>query len=422
MTPIQKLSAREILDSRGRTTLEARCQLQSGAVGVASVPSGASTGLAEAHELRDGDPTRYGGLGCRKAVAQVNQTLHQALAGNSFDQAGLDAALVSLDGSPNKQRLGANALLGVSLAFARAVAMEQQQPLYSYLADLAQQTPTGLPRLTVNLFSGGKHAGGQVAFQDVLLVPLTAATIGQGLEQVAAVYQDAVHLIRRMYEMRELKADEGGLAPPFATAEAMLHGATQAIEAAGLEPGRQMALALDVASSQFYHDGLYRLDPVNGGLSSSQMVAYLQQLAGRFPLVSLEDGLAEDDWPNWPLLRQSLERRALVLGDDFLCTNPQRITIAIKEKAANALLLKVNQIGTLSEALEARTLAIGAGWQVTVSARSGETEDHWLADLAVAWGHQIKVGSIRQSERLSKYNRLLQIEEETGLPVRIWGR
>ena len=219
-----------------------------------------------------------------------------------------------------------------------------------------------------------------------------------------------------------MKADEGGLAPPFATAEAMLHDATQAIEAAGLEPGRQMALALDVASSQFYHDGLYRLDPVNGGLSSSQMVAYLQQLAGRFPLVSLEDGLAEDDWPNWPLLRQSLERRALVLGDDFLCTNPQRITRAIKEKAANALLLKVNQIGTLSEALEARTLALEAGWQITVSARSGETEDHWLADLAVAWGHQIKVGSIRQSERLSKYNRLLQIEEETGLPVQPWGR
>lgn len=422
MTPIHQLSAREILDSRGRPTLEARCTLQSGAAGVVSVPSGASTGQAEAHELRDGDPNRYGGLGCRKAVANIKQTLHQALAGSSFDQASLDAALLALDGSPNKQRLGANALLGVSLAFARAAATEQQQPLYGYLADLARQTPTGLPRLTVNLFSGGKHAGGQVAFQDVLLVPLTAATIGQGLEQVAAVYQTAVHLIQRKYGMRELKADEGGLAPPFATAEAMLEDATQAIEAAGLEPGQQMALALDVASSQFYRAGLYHLDPADGGLSSSQMVAYLQQLAQRFPLVSLEDGLAEDDWDNWPLLRRSLESRVLVLGDDFLCTNPQRIARAIEEKAANSLLLKVNQIGTLSEALEARTLALGAGWQVTVSARSGETEDHWLADLAVAWGHQIKVGSIRQSERLSKYNRLLQIEEETGLPVRPWGR
>lgn len=421
MTPIHLLSAREILDSRGRPTLEARCQLQSGAVGVASVPSGASTGRAEAHELRDGDPERYGGLGCRKAAERVRTTLHQALQGQVYDQQSLDATLIALDGTPNKHRLGANALLGVSLAFARAAAAEQQQPLYLYLAQLAGQYPSWLPRLTVNLFSGGKHAGGQVAFQDVLLVPLSAPTIDQGLEQVAAVYQAAVQLTGHKYGIRELKADEGGLAPPFGNPEAMLQDATLAIEAAGLVPGAQMALALDVASSQFYRDGLYHLLPGEEGLDSAQMTAYLSDLTRRYPLVSVEDGLAEDDWASWPTLRKALEDRVLVLGDDFLCTNPRRIAAAIEQEAANALLLKVNQIGTLSEALHARTLAQQAGWQVTVSARSGETEDHWLADLAVAWGQQIKVGSIRQSERLSKYNRLLQIEEETGFPVRPWG-
>ncbi len=411
MNTIRKLSALEILDSRGRPTVLARCELTSGATGVVSVPSGASTGAAEAHELRDGGP-RYGGLGCLKAVANIEGELNKALSNQTHNQASLDQAMIALDGTVNKSRLGANAILGVSLAFARAVALQRQTPLFAYLAELAGSSPA-LPQLTINLFSGGKHAGGQVPFQDVLLVPVSAQTISQSLEMVAAVYNQAVKLIGHKYAMRELKADEGGLAPPFADAEAMLGDAVESIRMAGLEPGLDMALAVDVASSHFY-DGSYHLG--DSVLSSPAMVEYLKNLTQRYPVVSLEDGLAEEDWAHWPLLRQQIGDKVLVLGDDFLCTNPARIAKAIEQKAANALLLKVNQIGTLSEALQARNLAKQAGWKVTVSARSGETEDNWLADLAVAWGDQIKVGSIRQSERLAKYNRLLEIEALAGLP------
>jgi enolase len=423
MPTITSLSGLEILDSRGRPTVQATCRLASGAIGVASAPSGASTGAAEAHELRDGDPTRYRGLGCRRAVAHIKGEIAQALTGQSFaSQHLLDQTLIALDGTSQKGRLGANAILAVSLAFARAVATERDQPLYGYFSGLLDQPQRQqLPRPTINLFSGGKHAGGQAPLQDVLVVAKRAQTIDDCLAMTVAVFQAAAELCQRKYGMRLLTADEGGLAPPFVDAESMLSDAVAAIEAAGLVPGRDVVLAVDVASSHFYRDGSYHLGAQR--LTGAQMVAQLDDWLTRYPIVSIEDGLAEEDWAHWPLLYTRIGERALVLGDDLLCTNPQRIRRAVAEQAANALLLKVNQIGTVTEAAEAYTLARAAGWMVTISARSGETEDHWLADLAVGWGgDQIKVGSITQSERLAKYNRLLAIEAETSWPVVKWPR
>lgn len=409
MPVIESLYAIEILDSRGRPTVQATCRFVDGTSATASVPSGASTGTAEALELRDGDRRRYGGLGCRKAVENINLTIAQALAGQEIaDQAELDRRLLDLDGTSNKARLGANAILAVSLSFARAHAHQQGIPLYNYFADLLGVAP-GLPGLTINLFSGGKHAGSQVAIQDVLIVPQTA-TIAEGLAMMYAIYQSAVALIRDKYGMRALTADEGGLAPPAATDEEILADAMIAIEMAGYRPGEDANLALDVASSHFYRDGAYHLQ--GQVLAGADMVELLLAWSRRYPLVSIEDGLAEEDWPHWSQLQQRIGATR-VLGDDLLCTNPERITKAIDLAAANALLLKVNQIGTLSEAAVACRLARGAGWQVVVSARSGETEDNWLADLATGWaGNYIKVGSITQSERLAKYNRLLAIEAE----------
>lgn len=420
-TTITHLSGLEILDSRGRPTVQAMCQLASGAIGIASAPSGASTGAAEAHELRDGDPSRYRGLGCRRAVANIKGELAQSLVGRAFaTQQEIDQAMIALDGTPSKGRLGANAILAVSLAFARAVAAERQQPLYHYFATLLDQPlRPQLPRPTINLFSGGKHAGGQAPLQDILVVASAAQTIDDVMAMTVAVFQAAADLCQRKYGMRLLTADEGGLAPPFIEAEAMLSDAVAAIEAAGLKPGRDVMLAVDVASSHFYADGIYYLGAAK--LDGPQMAAQIGAWVERYPIVSVEDGLAEEDWAHWPLLYQTIGQRALVLGDDLLCTNPARIQHAIDEQAANALLLKVNQIGTLTEAATAYTLARAAGWMVTISARSGETEDNWLADLAVGWGgDQLKVGSITQSERLAKYNRLLAIEAETGWPVIAW--
>jgi enolase len=419
MSVIRRLTAREVLDSRGRPTVAAVCELDGGATGTASVASGASTGTAEAVELRDSDPTRYGGLGCRKAVGNVNGPIAAAVCDRPFaTQAELDAALVALDGTPNKSRLGANAILAVSLAFARARAAGRGVPLYRHFADELGSPARTLPRLTINLFSGGKHAGGQVCIQDVLLVP-TAPTTDAGLAAVFAVYQAAAALTRRKYAARALTADEGGLAPPFPTTEAMLADAVEAIAAAGLTPGRDVALAVDVAATHFYSDGRYHLD--GRPLDSAGMIAVLTDWCRRYPIVSLEDGLAEDDWEHWPRLRAAVGPGVLVVGDDLLCTNPARVRRAAAAGAATGLLLKVNQVGTLTEAAEALRAARAAGWQVTVSARSGETEDDWLADLAVGWGgDQIKVGSVTHSERLAKYNRLLAIEAESGLPVAAW--
>jgi enolase len=408
------------LDSRGRPTVKATCVLEGSTLGMASVPAGASTGAAEALELRDGDPQRYGGLGCRQAVANVGGIMNEALTGRSFDSQGdLDRAMVELDGTDNKSRLGANAISAVSLAFARAVAAERRAPLYRHLADLMGRTPEALPRPTINLFSGGKHAGGQVPIQDALVVPLVARTMDEALATTYRVYQSAAMLALEKYGARPLTADEGGLAPPFPDAEAMLGDAVEAIKLAGYEPGRDLALAVDVASSHFYGGGRYHLgdEPLDGG----RMIEHVSAWLDRYPIVSVEDGLSENDWENWPKLRDRAAGRALTLGDDLLCTDPDRIRRAVSSGAADALLLKVNQVGTLTEAAEALSLARSASWAVTVSARSGETEDDWLADLGVGWGgDQVKIGSITQSERLAKYNRLLEIETETGLLLADW--
>ncbi len=413
MSVIRQLRGLEILDSRGRPTVQATCVLESGAVGTASVPSGASTGQSEALELRDGDLSRFRGLGCLKAVAHINEDLHQALRGQSFGtQAELDARLIELDGTPNKSRLGANALLGVSLAFARARAVEQQIPLYQYFHAMTGYEAQAMPRPMINLFSGGKHAGGQIPIQDVQVLPLRAATTVDVLAVTYEVFQTAAELMREHFGMRLLTADEGGLAPAFESAEAMLATAVAAIERAGYRPGEDVALTVDVAASHFYRDGKYHLS-ADAILDGSAMVARLRQWLDDYPIVSLEDGLAEDDWPHWRELYTQTHERIMILGDDLLCTNPRLIQQAQESQAANALLLKVNQIGTLSEAAQSLHLAKKAGWRVVVSARSGETEDHWLADLAVGWaGDYIKVGAITQSERLAKYNRLLQIEAE----------
>jgi len=420
MPKISRLRGLEILDSRGRPTVKAVCELEGGAVGSASVPSGASTGAAEALELRDGDANRYGGLGCRKAAANVSGTLNDSFSERSFEtQEDLDRAMVELDGTDNKSRLGANAILAVSMAFARAAALQRGAPLHEHFADMLGRTPDALPCPTINLFSGGKHAGGQIPIQDTLVVPMAARTMDEALAMTYNVYQSAAKLALEKYGARPLTADEGGLAPPFPGAEAMLEDAVEAMKLAGCEPGRDMALALDMAASHFHKEGGYYLgdEPLNG----SAMIEHVSAWLDRYPIISVEDGLAENDWESWPRLRKRVSGRALTLGDDLLCTNPERIRRAVRSGAADALLMKVNQVGTLTEAAEALRLARNAGWAVTVSARSGETEDNWLADLAVGWsGDQVKIGSITQSERLAKYNRLLEIESETGLPLADW--
>jgi enolase len=412
MPVIHSLRALEILDSRGRPTVQATCVLSDGATATVSVPSGRSTGSAEALELRDGDPRRYGGLGCRKAVENVNAVIAPALIGAQIaDQPDLDARLLDLDGTPNKSHLGANALLAVSLVFARAHARQRNVPLYRHFADLLGIEPK-LPGLTINLFSGGKHAEAQVAIQDVLIAPQTE-TIADGLAIMYAIYQAAAALIKEKYGMRALTADEGGLAPPAPGDEILLADAVEAIERAGYRPGEDAKLALDVASSHFFHAGSYHLH--GQILSGEEMVDLLLDWSRRYPLVSIEDGLGEEDWSHWSSLCSRIQGTR-VLGDDLLCTNPARIRYAIEGKAANALLLKVNQIGTLSEAANAYRLARSDNWEVVISARSGETEDNWLGDLATGWaGDYIKVGSITQSERLAKYNRLLEIEVEMGV-------
>jgi enolase 1/2/3 len=419
MPRIVRLSALEILDSRGCPTLRARCELSSGAIGAASIPSGASRGTAEAAELRDRDPNRFAGLGCSRAAAHVGGEINQHLVGRELSgQQEVDQSLRVLDGTPDKSRLGANAILASSLAFARAVAIERALPLHRYFASLVDRPSSRLPRLTINLFSGGKHAGQHVPIQDVLIVP-RGPTISDCLAMASRVFQRAADLGCRKYGVRPLRADEGGLSPPFADVESMLADAAESIQRAGYTLHTDVALAVDVAATHFYDRGVYALGEER--LASTAMIDRLVSWQQRYHLVSIEDGLAEDDWESWPRLAQSLKGRALVVGDDLLCTNPARIRRAIDSAAADTLLLKVNQIGTLSEAAESLRLAREAGWSVTVSARSGDTEDDWLADLAVGWSaDQIKIGSITQSERLAKYNRLLEIEAETGWPIVDW--
>ena len=420
MPKIERLSGREILDSRGRPTVLATCILEGGIGASASVPSGASTGSAEAFELRDGDPKRYQGLGCRRAASNIGGALQEALAGRVFtDQAELDRTMIALDGTATKSRHGANAILAVSVAFARAHARERGIPLYQHFSDMLGASANMLPRLTINLFSGGKHAGQQVSVQDVLIIPMSSRTIDEVLVSAFDVYQAAAYLILRKYGMRLLTADEGGLAPPCRSAEEMLGLAVEAIEQAGYSPGKDIFLGIDVAASHFYQGHRYHKD--GEVLDSAGMIQTIAQWLDQYPILSVEDGLAEDDWENWPKLRRAIAGRALTLGDDLLCTNPSRIRRAVETNACDALLLKVNQIGTLTEALEAYRQARAARWSVTLSVRSGETEDNWAADLAVGWrADQFKNGSIRQSERLAKYNRLLKIEEDAHWPLAGW--
>ncbi len=414
MSRIRSVSAIEILDSRGRPTLLATCELSDGKLGRASVPSGASTGSAEALELRDRDPARYAGLGCLKAAENVSQDINRAIAGRDFaSQAALDRCLIELDGTDNKSRLGANAILSVSMAFARAQAAQRGLELYRHFADIAGTIPR-LPKPMINLYSGGLHAGGQVAIQDVQVVVPGAVTMSETLAVVSDVFRAAAKRLHENYDMRLLTADEGGLAPPFASSQEMFFEAVRAIEAAGYKPFDEVALTVDVAASHFFEDGFYHLDGER--LDSANMALRISEWRRDFPIVSVEDGMDEADWDGWSTLYERLRGTVMILGDDLLCTNPLRIRRAIQEKAADSLLLKVNQIGTLTEAAQALELARAAGWKVVVSARSGETEDDWLADLAVGWaGDYIKVGSITQSERLAKYNRLLFLEHVAGL-------
>jgi enolase 1/2/3 len=420
MPKIEKLWGREILDSRGKPTVLATCVLEGGTTASASVPSGASTGKAEAFELRDGDPKRYRGLGCRQAAANIGGALHYALSGRVFaDQSELDRAMIALDATPNKSRIGANAILAVSVAFARAQASHRGVPLYAHFSDMLGSPADALPRLTINLFSGGKHAGQQVSIQDALIIPISAQTVDEALVAASDVYQAAADLVFEKFGMRLLTADEGGLAPPFTSVDEMFSLAVESINRAGYAPGTDIAVGVDVASTHFYHSGRYALDSET--LDSQGMIETIANWLERFPIISVEDGLAEDDWEYWPKLREAIAGRALTLGDDLLCTNPARIQKAIATKACDALLLKVNQIGTLTEALEAYRQARAANWSVTLSVRSGETEDNWAADLAVGWrADQFKNGSIRQSERSAKYNRLLGIAETTGWTLAAW--
>ena len=420
MPRIEKLVGREILGSRGTPTVLAHCLLEGGISASASVPSGASTGTAEAFVLRDGDASRYHGLGCRHAASNIGHDLNLELAGHGFsDQVELDRKMIALDGTPTKSRLGANAMLAVSVAFARAHALYRHVPLYQHFAEMLDSPIKMLPRLTINLFSGGKHAGQQVSIQDVLIIPMSAQTVDEALVVASNVYRAAAELVFKKYEMRLLTADEGGLAPPCKTVEEMFALATESIKRAGYAPGEDICLGVDVASTHFYNNDRYEID--SQMLDSDGMIRTIAGWLDCFPIVSVEDGLSEEDWDHWPQLRHAIAGKALTMGDDLLCTNPERIQRAIETGACNALLLKVNQIGTLTEALAAHKQARSAGWSVTLSVRSGETEDNWAADLAVGWqADQFKNGSIRQSERLAKYNRLLEIAEGTNWRLANW--
>ena len=417
---IARVDGLEVLDSRGNPTVQAIVTLADGTAGRAIAPSGASTGASEAHELRDGDPRRYGGKGVLRAVGHVRGEIAEALRGlDAGDQAAVDRALAALDGTPDKSRLGANAVLAASLATALAAAAAEGLPFYRYVSRLVGgAAPPCLPLPMVNLLSGGKHAGAQVDFQDFLIVPRGAGSMAEALERVQAVYRAALALLTERHGYQPLVADEGGWAPRLASNEAMLELTTEAIERAGCRPLEDVAVAIDVAATHFYREGRYCLAVENADLEPEAMIARLEDWCRRFPLLSIEDGLAEEDWAHWPALQARLGARCQILGDDLFATHPERIRRGIGARAANSVLIKVNQIGTLSEALEALRLAREAGWTAVVSARSGDTEDSWLADLAVGSGAgQIKIGSIARSERLAKYNRLLAIEhDDPALP------
>jgi enolase len=419
---IARIHAREILDSRGNPTVEVEVHCAGGAFGRAIVPSGASTGKHEAVELRDGDPTRYGGKGVRRAVANIRDVLAPLLHGlDVTEQTRIDSLLCETDGTPNKSRLGANALLGVSLACAHAAAASRGQPLWRYLDS---ERAARMPLPMVNLISGGLHAGGNLDLQDFLLMPIGARSYSEALEMTVAVYRALSRVLTRHGFEGVLVGDEGGFGPRLQSNEQAIEMILQAIDGAGLKPGEQAGIALDVASTHFYQDGRYQLR-IDGGrtFDADGMIALLERWVNQYPILSIEDGLAEDDWDGWRKLTAALGGRVQLIGDDLFVTNPERLRRGIAEGVANCVLVKVNQIGTLTETLNVVRLARSAGYRAVISARSGETEDSTLADLAVATGAgQIKIGSVARSERLAKYNQLLRIEEEMGsaAPFAAW--
>lgn len=406
---IDAIVAREILDSRGRPTIEAEVRLESGAVGIAQVPSGASTGSFEAHELRDGD-ARYGGKGVLKAVENVSEKIAPELFDlDAFDQVQLDRRMIALDGSPNKANLGANAILAVSLATAKAAATELMLPLYRYLGGpLANVLPVPM----MNVINGGAHADNNVDFQEFMIVPVGATSFSEALRWGAEVFATLKGVLGDRGLLGGV-GDEGGFAPNLTSNESALEILIEAIEKAGYKPAEQIALAMDVAASEFYKDGSYVYD--GQPHPASAFVDYLGQLSAKYPIVSIEDGLHEDDWENWQLLTQKFGSKVQLVGDDLFVTNPSRLQKGIDQKAANAILIKLNQIGTLTETLETIELAHRNQFRCVISHRSGETEDTTIADLAVATrAGQIKTGSLCRSERVAKYNRLLRIEDELG--------
>jgi enolase len=407
---IAKVRAREILDSRGRPTVEAEVHLSNGAVGLAQVPSGASTGTFEAHELRDGDATRYGGKGVLKAVVNVEEKIASTVTGlDALNQTAIDRAMIALDGSPNKSNLGANAILAVSLATAKAAAAAAGFPLYRYLGGpLANLLPVPL----MNVINGGAHANNNVDIQEFMIVPIGAPTFQEALRWGAEVF-DCLGKVLKTKGLLTGVGDEGGFAPNLESNQAALELLIQAIEQAGYRPGEQVALALDVAANELYQDGQYSYD---GSLHSpSEMITYLDRLSSQYPIISIEDGLHEDDWNHWQQLTDELGSRIQLVGDDLFVTNFTRLTKGIDLKAGNSILIKLNQIGSLTETLETIELANRNGYTSVISHRSGETEDTTIADLAVATrAGQIKTGSLCRSERVAKYNRLLRIEAELG--------
>jgi enolase len=418
MARITDIHAREILDSRGLPTVEAVVGLEDGSHGWAAVPSGASTGSHEALELRDGDGARYGGKGTRQAVKNIREQIAPVVRGlDAADQGAVDRAMLTLDGTPDKSSLGANATLAVSLATAHANAASLRQPLYRTLATAAPLLPTPM----LNVLNGGKHAMDSTDFQEFMVMPLGFTSFEEALRAGAEVYQALRSIVAKAGKSTNV-GDEGGVAPSLPTNEAALELLVEAIARAGYEPGAQMALALDVASSELYQDGRYRLEREGRTLTSAEMVDYYEDWVSRYPIVSIEDGLFEDDWEGWALLTQRLGGRVQLVGDDLFTTNTERIARGIRDGAGNSVLVKLNQIGTLTETLEAIAMAQGAGWSAVISHRSGETEDTTIADLAVAVGAgQIKTGAPARSERVAKYNRLLRIEDELGADARYAG-
>jgi enolase len=414
LTPIVDVHAREILDSRGNPTVEVDVTLTGGAHGRAAVPSGASTGTQEALELRDGDPLRFGGKGVERAVAAVNGAIRAALAGcDALDQKAIDSRLIDLDGTPTKSRLGANAILGASMAVARAAAAATGRPLYRYLKTGA--SAMALPIPMINVINGGAHASNALDFQEFMLVPHGAPTFKEAIRWAAETFHALKGLLRDRGENTGV-GDEGGYAPNLTHPSDALQLLVNAVAKAGYQSGRDIALAMDPAASELYRDGRYTF-PKSGlpALTTSEMVGLLAQLTSEFPVVSIEDGLAEDDWGGWRVLTERLGDRILLVGDDIFVTNPAIIAKGIAAKIANAVLIKLNQIGTVTETLEAIAVAHEAGYTTVISHRSGETEDTFIADFAVATGARfIKSGSLARSERVAKYNRLLRIEEELG--------